>query len=159
MTGVQTCALPICNVGLPWLPVGVSGWELGAQAGGLRKKANDDYETRESDPLGLKPSETTFVFATPRRWAQGKKWADEKKAEKFWKDVIVVDADDLVLWIDQYLQVQQWVGARLGKLIPGTTSLSEFWSQWRLSTERPMTSELVFAERDEDGTKLLKWAS
>src|SRR5208283_4998191 len=25
------------NASLPWLPVGVSGWELGAQAGGLRK--------------------------------------------------------------------------------------------------------------------------
>ena len=145
------------NASLPWLPVGVSGWELGAQAGGLRKKANEVYETRESDPLGLQPSETTFVFATPRRWAQGKKWADEKKAAEFWKDVIAVDADDIVLWIDQYPQVQQWLGARLGKLIPGTMSLSDFWSQWRLSTERPMTSELVFAERDEDGTKLLKW--
>jgi transcriptional regulator with XRE-family HTH domain len=145
------------NTGLPWLPVGVSGWELGAQAGGLRQKANEDYETRESDPLGLQPSETTFVFATPRRWGQGKKWADEKKAKKFWKDVIVIDADDLVHWIDQYPQVQQWLGARLGKLVPGTTSLSDFWSQWRLSTEHPMTAELVFAERDEDGTKLLKW--
>ena len=145
------------NAGLPWLPVGVSGWELGAQAGGLRKKANEDYETRESDSLGLRPSETTFVFATPRRWAQGKKWADKKKAEKFWKDVIVVDADDLVLWIDQYPQVQQWLGARLRKLVPGTSSLSGFWSQWQLSTERPMTPELVFAERDDDGTKLLKW--
>ena len=132
---------------------------VGARRAGWRasKKANEDYETRESDPLGFQPSETTFVFATPRRWAQGKKWADERKAEKFWKDVIVVDADDLVLWIDQYPQVQQSLGARLGQAFPGTRSLSEFWSQSRLSTERPMTSELVFAERDEDGTELLKW--
>ncbi len=142
---------------LPWLPLGISGWELGAQAGGLRKKANEDYETRESNPLGLEPSDTTFVFATPRRWAQGKKWAEEKRLEKFWKTVIVIDADDLVLWIDQYPQVQQWLGGRLRKLVPDTTSLSDFWSQWRLSTERPMTPALVFAERDEDGTKLLKW--
>ena len=145
------------NESLPWLPVGVSGWEFGAQAGGLRKKANEDYETRETNPLGFKPSETTFVFATPRRWAQGKRWANEKKAKKFWKDVIVVDADDLVHWIDQYPQVQQWLGARLGKFVPGTTSLADFWSQWRLSTDRPMTPELVFSERDEDGTKILKW--
>ena len=145
------------NASLPWLPVGVSGWEFTAQAKGLRKKANDDYETREEDSLGLIPPETTFVFATPRRWGPGKKWADEKKAKKFWKDVIVIDADDLVHWIDQYPQVQQWLGARLRKVVPNTKALSQFWSQWRLSTERPMTPELVFAERDDDGTKLLKW--
>ncbi len=145
------------NATLPWLPVGVSGWEFGAQAGGLKKKANEDYETRESNPLRLVPSETTFVFATPRRWGQGKKWAKEKINQKFWKSVMVIDADDLVHWIDLYPQVQQWLGARLGKAIPDTKALAEFWAQWRLSTERPMTSELVFAERDEDGTKLLKW--
>ncbi|WP_263350006.1 helix-turn-helix domain-containing protein [Acidicapsa acidisoli] len=145
------------NASLPWLPVGVSGWEFGAQAEGLRQKANEDYETRESNPLGLEPSKTTFVFATPRRWGQGKKWANEKKAKKFWKNVMVIDADDLVHWIDLYPQVQQWLGARLGKVVPDTKALTEFWSQWRLSTERPMTPELVFAERDDDGTKLLKW--
>lgn len=145
------------NSSLPWLPVGVSGWEFGAQAGGLKMKANEDYETREKDPLGLNHSETTFVFATPRRWAQGKKWATEKSEKKFWKHVTVVDADDIVHWLDQYPQVQQWLGARLGKVVPNTKSLTEFWSQWRLSTERPMTPELVLAERDEDGTKLLKW--
>jgi transcriptional regulator with XRE-family HTH domain len=145
------------NSSLPWLPVGISGWEFGAQAGGLKKKANEDYETREKDPLGLNPAQTTFVFATPRRWAQGKKWAKEKSERKFWKQVVVVDADDLVHWLDQYPQVQQWLGTRLGKVVPNTKSLAEFWSQWRLSTERPMTAELVFAERDEDGTKLLKW--
>jgi transcriptional regulator with XRE-family HTH domain len=145
------------NSSLPWLPAGVSGWEFGAQAGGLKKKANEDYETREKDPLGLNPVETTFVFATPRRWAQGKKWASGRSGEKFWKHVQVVDADDLVHWLDQYPQVRQWLGARLGKVVPNTKSLTEFWSQWRLSTERPMTPELVFAERDEDGTKLLKW--
>lgn len=145
------------NTSLPWLPVGVSGWEFGAQAEGLRKKANEDYESRESNPLGLVPSETTFVFATPRRWGQGKKWENEKKAKKFWKNVMVIDADDLVHWIDLYPQVQQWLGARLRKVVPDTKSLTEFWSQWRLSTERPMTPEMVFAERDDDGTKLLKW--
>lgn len=145
------------NSSLPWLPVGVSGWEFGAQAGGLKKKANEDYETRESDSLGLVPDETTFVFATPRRWGQGKKWAKEKNDAKFWKRVIVIDADDLVHWIDLFPQIQQWLGARLNKVIPNTKLLTDFWAQWRLSTERPMTPELVFSERDEDGTKLLKW--
>jgi transcriptional regulator with XRE-family HTH domain len=145
------------NSTLAWLPLGVSGWEFGAQGRDLKKKANEDYETREANSLGLLPSETTFVFATPRRWGQGKKWAEEKNKAKFWKHVMVIDADDLVHWIDLFPQVQQWLGARLNKFIPNTKALTDFWAQWRLSTERPMTPELVFAERDEDGTKLLKW--
>jgi transcriptional regulator with XRE-family HTH domain len=145
------------NVVSAWLPAGSSGWELGVQARGIKKKANDDYEKRVDDPGGFDPLETTFVFATPQRWQQGAQWAREKWAENGWKKVVVLDADELIGWIDLYPQVQYWLASRLGKIVPGTTSLSDFWLQWRQSTERPMTPALVFGDRDEDGTKLLKW--
>jgi transcriptional regulator with XRE-family HTH domain len=140
-----------------WLPMGTSGWELGVQARGIKKKANDDYEKRVEDPEGLDLRKTTFVFATPQRWQQGAQWAREKSAENRWKKVLVWDADELIGWIDLYPQVQYWLASRLGKIVPGTTSLSDFWSQWRQSTERPMTPTLVFGDRDEDGTNLFKW--
>lgn len=145
------------NVASAWLPAGSSGWELGVQARGIKKKANDDYEKRVDDPEGLNPIETTFVFATPQRWQQGAQWAREKSAENSWKKVLVLDADELIGWIDLYPQVQYWLASRLGKIVPGTTSLSDFWLQWRQSTERPMTPALIFGDRDEDGTKLFKW--
>jgi transcriptional regulator with XRE-family HTH domain len=145
------------NATSAWLQLGPSGWELGVQARGIKKKANDDYEKRVDDPEGLDPLETTFVFATPQRWQQGAQWAREKSAENHWKNVVVLEADELIGWIDLYPQVQYWLASRLGKIVPGTTSLSDFWSQWRQSTERPMTPALVFGDRDEDGTKLFKW--
>jgi transcriptional regulator with XRE-family HTH domain len=145
------------NVISAWLPAGSSGWELGVQARGIKKKANDDIEKRVDEPEGLDPLETTFVFATPQRWQQGARWAREKSAENHWKRVVVLDADELIGWIDLYPQVQYWLASRLGKIVPGTTSLSDFWSQWRQSTERPMTPALVFGDRDEDGTKVFKW--
>ncbi|PYX17292.1 MAG: hypothetical protein DMG84_04435 [Acidobacteria bacterium] len=53
----------------------------------------------------LNPGPTTFVFVTPRRWVRKRinieKWANEKRAEKLWKDVRVVDGIMLEDWLDQ----------------------------------------------------------
>jgi hypothetical protein len=51
----------------PFFPTGISGWEISTKTapGG---KANDDYQKRTTDPRGLKPSESSFVFVTPRAW-------------------------------------------------------------------------------------------
>jgi len=56
------------NAMLPWLPVGVSGWELGAQADGIKKKADEDYEARTANPLNLDPSQK-LPLCSPLRGA------------------------------------------------------------------------------------------
>jgi len=56
-----------------WVPPGRSAWELGTDAN-VRAKAQQDYVRRTSDALGLVPSETVFVFATPRRWSGAEEW-------------------------------------------------------------------------------------
>ena len=145
------------NGNFNWLPLGVSGWELGTQGGSLLSKAEEDYTKRTLDPLALSQQETTFTFATPRRWKAGAKWAEEKRTEKVWKDVRVLDGDDLVSWIALFPAVGYWLAARIGKLFPGTTPLSDFWSEWRLSTEWPMSPALVLAGRDDEAIELLKW--
>lgn len=52
----------------PFVPSGLSVWELGV-GGDPSAKANRDYARRTHDPLGVDKATTTFVFATPRRWA------------------------------------------------------------------------------------------
>jgi transcriptional regulator with XRE-family HTH domain len=140
-----------------WLPIGTSGWELGTQTGSLSSKADGDYSKRTEDPLGLAQSETTFMFATPRRWKAGAKWAHEKRKEQIWKDIRVLDADDLVEWIALFPSVGYWFASRIGKFVPGTKTLEDVWREWRLSTEWPMSTELVLAGRDHDAIELLKW--
>ena len=76
------------------MPEGTSAWELGANKA-VKGKADGDYEKRTAAPLGIKPSESTFVFVTPRRWANKSKWATERKKEEQWRDVRAYDADDL----------------------------------------------------------------
>jgi transcriptional regulator with XRE-family HTH domain len=140
-----------------WLPVGASGWELGTQDGSLSSKADGDYSKRTEDPLGLTQRETTFMFATPRRWKAGARWAQERRQEQIWKDVRVLDADDLVEWIALFPSVGYWFATRIGKFVAGTKPLEETWREWRLSTEWPMSTELVVAGRDQDAIDLLKW--
>lgn len=140
-----------------WLPMGVSGWELGTQRGGMSSKADGDYEKRVEDPLAITRNETTFMFATLQRWKGGANWAQERRQEKIWKDVRVLDADDLVEWIALFPSVGYWLASRIGKYVTGTRPLEEFWREWRLSTEWPMSTGIILAGRDQDAIELLKW--
>jgi transcriptional regulator with XRE-family HTH domain len=62
----------ICEIqeGTEHIPSGSTGWEIGTQRDGTTAKANEDYDKRSTDPLGLIPSQSTFVFVTPRHWVQ-----------------------------------------------------------------------------------------
>src|SRR5690242_14078634 len=64
----------------PFVPAGFSAWELGTNED-VRGKANDDYNKRTREPVGIDPKQTTFVFATPRKWPAKEAWAAEKRAE------------------------------------------------------------------------------
>ena len=145
------------NSSLQWLPAGISGWELATQREGLRAKADDDYGKRSAGPLGLDQRRTTFIFATLKRWGQGALWAQTKRADNIWADVRVIDADDLVQWIDLFPSVGYWLAAHLGRVSPGTLPLADAWKEWRLSTKWPMTPELLLAGRDDEAIDLLKW--
>ena len=61
----------------------------------VKGKADSDYEKRKVNLLGVEPSETTYVFVSPRPWTKNKKWCDEKRKEGFWKDVRGYNAANL----------------------------------------------------------------
>src|SRR3954454_8302276 len=52
----------------PFVPAGLSVWELGTNAD-PQAKANSDYRERTNYPLGIDMATTTFVFVTPRQWS------------------------------------------------------------------------------------------
>jgi transcriptional regulator with XRE-family HTH domain len=145
------------NSSLQWLPTGTSGWELSTRRDGLRGKADDDYGKRSADARGLDQKRTTFVFATLKHWRQGAKWAQARRGESVWADVRIIDADDLVQWIELFPSVGYWLATHLGKVFPGTMPLADVWKEWRLSTKWPMTPDLLLAGRDDEAIDLLKW--
>src|SRR5205807_205134 len=66
------------EVGNAWVPPGLSVWEMGVNED-VTAKADKDYRARTDDPLGVLPSQTTFVFVTPLRWDRRDWWATTKR--------------------------------------------------------------------------------
>ncbi|EIG58037.1 helix-turn-helix transcriptional regulator [Bradyrhizobium sp. WSM1253] len=138
------------------LPAGWSGWELGTDRG-PKKKADKDYKQRAKDALDLNPTETTFVFVTPRRWAKKEEWVQERRAEKHWRDVRAYDAVDLVQWIERFPAVGLWLARLIEKAPEGVRELCDVWREWSLSTKPPLSADLIVVDREDEGTKLLNW--
>src|SRR5690606_39189368 len=123
-----------CEVKTAYVPQGISLWEFGTTSD-CKGKADDDYDKRKTNTLGFKPDECVFVFVTPRLWTKKVDWVTEKKAEGFWKDVVVYDSVNLEQWLDDTPSVSRWFAAQ-----PGIGSCpyeeimtaDEFWEEWSI---------------------------
>ena len=149
-----TCGI---EKGTEHIPSGSSGWEIGTQRTGITAKANEDYGKRTADRLGVTLDDATFVFVTPRRWPGKGKWTAARLKENKWRDVRAYDAEDLVHWIELYPAVGHWLAVTMGRRPQGARQLEEAWEEWSLSTQRPLTTELMLAGRDEDAARILRW--
>lgn len=149
----------ICEVasGTANLPAGRSAWEIGTQRQRIAEKASEDLDKRTKATPAPDRTGTTFVFVTTRRWPAKDKWLKERRGKGDWREVLVLDADDLVHWIELHAAVGYWLAARIGKRPPGLMPLDEAWEEWSRSTKWPMSADLVLAGRDEEAAELLKW--
>jgi hypothetical protein len=144
------------KAGSEFIPDGQSGWELGV-TGAVKGKADEDYEKRKKDPLGLVPAETTFVFVTLRRWGGKGKWVEARRAEGFWRDVRAYDADDLAAWLERAPGVHLWLSILTGKHPEGATDISSFWDDWAEATNPGMSADLVISGRQAEVDRVLSW--
>lgn len=147
--GVQTGGwdgIVTARTGNAFVPTGVSGWEMGVTKD-VKGKADDDYEKRKQDPLGLDPKETTFVFVTSRRWTAKERWAQSRRDENHWADVRAYDADDLDTWLENAPAVHLWLSRLIGKYPHGAQALDDFWLNWTAKTSPPFSPALVIGGR------------
>lgn len=139
----------------PFVPTGRSVWEIGVSAD-VKGKADSDYEKRTANPNGIDPAATTFVFVTPRRWASKRAWEKEHREQGVWRDVRVLDADDLEMWLGRAPVVHAWLSALLGKSWGSVQDLTSYWLDWSEATAPPLSAELVLAGRREAADELRK---
>jgi hypothetical protein len=139
------------------VPDGVSVWEFGA-SNDMRGKATADFEKRTEDPLGVVPASATFVFVTPRRWQQKVEWSADRTAKGCWRDVVVLDADDLETWLDQTPAVAAWFARLIGKQPEGVEALDSFWQRAISDTKPRLTPEIILAGREWLCEAFEKWA-
>lgn len=142
--------------GNAFLPEGISGWEMGTDTN-IKGKADNDYEKRTKDPLSLNPAHTNFIFVTPRRWKTKRKWAEERRQDKIWKDVRAYDADDLAAWLEQARSVDIWISIVVGKRPPGLIDFLSFWQGWSEVTRPALSANLVIAGRGDAVIEVQKW--
>lgn len=142
--------------GNAFVPSGISAWELSTE-GGVKSKADEDYRKRTDDPREIRPAETTFVFANPRRWREKEAWAAARSAEGKWAGVRAHDADDLEGWLELAPSVHLWISRLLGKSPEGAIDLGGFWLDSSESTTPPLTAEIVAGGRGAAIEEIQKW--
>ena len=144
--------------GNAWVPAGASAWELSVETR-VERKADEDYAKRTAAPGEVDPSQTTFVFVTPRRWKGKGTWACGKRKEGRWRDVRALDADDLVAWLEAAPAAARWFAALIGKMPDsGWTSLDVWWTNWASMANPAITPELALAGRGGEADALANWA-
>ncbi|MEX1140795.1 MAG: helix-turn-helix domain-containing protein [Thermoleophilaceae bacterium] len=139
--------------GSSFLPRGSLRFEFGVGASPATK-AKGDYAKRVENPLGATPGETTFVFATPRRWAGADAWAAERREAGDFADVKVIDADDFEGWLQQTPAVHQWISERLGRRPRDAETSERWWGRFSSRTEPPLPLSLFLAGRDAERREL-----
>jgi hypothetical protein len=126
-------------------------------------KVVDDYDKRtEQDlPAGFVRERTTYVAVVGRIWSRTADGPRESFVQAAtdsgkWRDVRVIDADDLVQWIERCCATAAWFQQEVlgNALPPGVQNLEDWWSFWRDRSRPPLTSKIVLAGRDEAAAHL-----
>lgn len=138
-----------------FVPKGDSGWEMGTGATPKRKAA-EDLENRTTDPEPLVAEQSSFVFVTPRRWNDQQAWAREQSDAGPWREVRVIDADDLAHWLAQAPAVHTWLSVQIGKVPPHAIDLQSYWESWSGATQPPLTCRFLLSGRDTETAELME---
>ncbi|MBU1052233.1 MAG: hypothetical protein KKC46_00195 [Proteobacteria bacterium] len=143
-----------------YLPSGISVWEFGANKD-PKGKADDDYTKRSKKPLGFNPSNSTFVFVTPRLWTKSNEWIEGKKKDNIWKDIKVISAELLEEWLENAPTVSAWLAIKhLGKYpSEGIQPTEDFWEEWSSGPQIKLNPQLLISGRKKDSDTLFEFTS
>lgn len=148
----------ICEEGTHFVCEGNSVWELGTNKN-CKKKADDDYHKRKSNPLGIDPSECTFYFVTNRVWTKKDDWVHKRISEGFWKDVQAYDATILSQWLGIAPVTSRWLASQKGmnKIPPdGVLTAEEYLEEWCTGPKgRKLQPSCITAGRSAEKEQLL----
>lgn len=139
----------------PYVPVGNSVWELGTNEK-RKAKATADYMKRTEDTPADERKNLTYVCVLSRKWGSGDKWVKEMKTlDHGWKDIIVLAADELALWIEGCPGVEAWLLEHLGKASLGDIGIADWFTRWSVQTHPATPEASLTAGRRKDVIRLL----
>jgi excisionase family DNA binding protein len=125
-----------------YLPAGQLRFEIGVDKA-PHSKAESDYAKRATE----QPAGKVFVFVTPHRWAGKEDWASEKRAERRFSDVRVLDADDIEGWLKTSPATHYWISEHLGLSPRHAQTLEARWSRFSAAHQPALPVGLFIAGR------------
>lgn len=137
-----------------YLPTGVLALELGTGSN-PKKKAQDEYDKRTRNPNDVVPAEASFIFVTPRRWSGSEAWVSERSKDTPWKQIRVIDADDIEGWLVETPTVHYWISEQLGRSPRNGETLDLWWHRFRARTKPALPASLFLAGREEFRANLM----
>ena len=140
-----------------YLPAGRSVWELSTQSRDPAKKAAQDLKKRTAATDPDEQADTSVVLLTSRRLSDKERHEKAWRKVGQWRDLRVIDAEDLVHWIELHPAVGNWLAVLMGKRPEGVLQLEDVWEEWARSTHPAMSPQLILAGRDEDAAKIHRW--
>ena len=135
--------------GTSFLPKGSLRFEFGVNKK-VKAKADEDWAKR----ITTKRQPTKFVFATPRRWSDAQQWAEDRRAEKKFADVRVLDGDTLEGWLQQTPAVHHWISEQMGRRPAEARTSESWWDRFSAATTHELPLALFVAGRDEQASAL-----
>jgi hypothetical protein len=135
-----------CSGAPPYIPVGISGWELSVRKD-QKGKADEDYDERTTGATALpatERSQTTFIHWTMRKWSKRQDWSNEQRGKNDWKEVKAYDAGDLETWLINHLAVHLWVSKLIGvRPQAGAIDIISHWTDWSETAEPPLPAQVL----------------
>ncbi len=105
----------------PFVPSGDSYWEIGT--GPAARKATEDYEKRTNHIPEKIRQDSTIVIVNPRssvkEWRSTgkgdaqKRWVEERKSSKEWKDVKLIDGTIIADWLTEQPDIGRWLAKEI----------------------------------------------
>lgn len=157
----------------PFVPSGLSLWEIGVSAVPIDKATSDYKKLTVSIPEEVRKS-ATFVFVTPlssrRGWiydgSRSKKgksgrnksqveWIEEYRQRHEWGDVRVIDGTKLIDWLSRFPSVDVWLANIMGIPVRAIQTPEQYWSHLSSIGEPvPLIPEVFLANREAACKKL-----
>lgn len=150
--------LVVCEKGNAFVPDGASAWELSTEVN-VTTKANSDYQKRTEHRGTVDKPNTTFLFATPRRWATAGTWEEKKQKERIWKHVRGLSSCSLAAWIDS----APWLADAIRALLYGgaTFQIKTARIVWDHYVASPgvvaFDAQFILHDRNGQKAELLRW--
>ena len=143
-----------CDVGNPFVPEGLSVWELSAGQSNANRKAREDYGKRVKRTPASERSGMVYVAVICAPWTGAEAFAREMSQSREFRRVRAVNVDDLETWLECAPVTTVWLREQMGQPVIGVKLLATWWQSWLASTRIPLGSAIVLAGREDQAEQL-----